>query len=99
MKKQYSKDKRNRKYFKTYELDRFILGQIAENSNYLKTVQWNARNKIDDFNNLSSKVKIQNRCIQTVNKKVFHKFTRFSRTVFFKIAKLGLISCLRKSSW
>ena len=99
MKKQFGKDKANRKHYKKLELNSFILKQIAENSNFIKTTQWNAISKITLNNSKSSKVKFQNRCVYTINKKVFHKFSKFSRTIFFKIAKLGQISGLRKSSW
>lgn len=99
MKKQFGKDRYNRQHFKELELNRFVLQQISENSNFLKATQWNARSKTDYINSKSSKVKFQNRCVSTINKKVFHKFSKFSRTVFFKLAKLGKIYGLRKSSW
>ena len=99
MKKQFGKDRRNRKYYKKLELNRFILQQISENSNFLKTIQWNARSRTNNISSASSKVKFQNRCTHTINKKVFHKFSKLSRTMFFKLAKLGQISGLRKSSW
>ena len=51
------------------------------------------------MSNKSSKTLITNRCVQTVNKKTFHKFTHFSRTVFLKLAQSGYISGMRKSSW
>lgn len=99
MKKQFGKDKYNRKQYRKLELQRFVLKQIAENSNFLKGIAWNAQSKTFHIDVKSSKVKIQNRCVQTINKKAFHHFSRFSRTVFFRIAKLGQISGLRKSSW
>lgn len=99
MKKQFGKDKFNRQDYKKLELNRFILQQISENSNFLKAIQWNARSKTHKINRTSSKVKFQNRCVSTINKKVFHKFFNFSRTVVFKLAKLGTIYGLRKSSW
>ena len=99
MKKQFGKDKYNRKQYKKLELNNFILQQISENSNFLKAIQWNARSKTNNIKNISSKVRFQNRCIMTVNKKIFHKFSKFSRTVFLKMAKLGQIYGLRKASW
>lgn len=99
MKKLFAKDKKNRQLIKKVELKRFILKQIATNSNFLKTIQWNALNKLSNLPKNNSKVIISNRCIKTTNKKTFHKFTYFSRTVFLKLAKLGNISYLRKSSW
>lgn len=99
MKKQFGKDKTTRKQYKKLELNRFVLHQISENSNFLKAIQWNARYKTNNLNSVSSKAKFQNRCVLTINKKLFHKFSRFSRTVFLKMAKLGQIYGLRKASW
>jgi ribosomal protein S14 len=99
MKKLFAKDQRNRQLIKQVELKRFILKQISTNSNFLKTIQWNASSKLSNLPKNNSKVVVSNRCIKTTNKKTFHKFTRFSRTVFLKLAKLGSISYLRKSSW
>jgi ribosomal protein S14 len=99
MKKLFAKDRRNRQSIKQLELKRFILKQISTNSNFLKPIQWNASNKLSNLSKNNSKVVVSNRCIKTTNKKTFHKFTSFSRTVFLKLVKLGNISYLRKSSW
>lgn len=99
MKKLFAKDTKNRKSVKQLEMKRFILKQISTNSNFLKITQWNASHKLSSLPKNDSKVVLSNRCVKTVNKKTFHKFTNFSRTVFLKLAKLGNISYLRKSSW
>lgn len=99
MKKLLIKDKKNRQFIKELELKRFILKQIFTNSNFLKTTQWNANNKLANLSKKKSKTKLSNRCVKTINKKTFHNFTNFSRTLFLKLAKLGKISYLRKSSW
>jgi ribosomal protein S14 len=99
MKKLFAKDRKNRKLIKETELQRFILKQISTNSNFLKTTQWNALHKISSLSKKSSKTVLSNRCVKTINKKTFHKFTNFSRTVFLKLIKSGHISGMRKSSW
>jgi ribosomal protein S14 len=99
MKKIFAKDKKNRKTVKQLELDHFILKQISTNLNFLKTVRWNALYKLSDLSKQSSKTVLSNRCVKTINKKTFHKFTNFSRTVFLKLVKSGYISGIRKSSW
>jgi len=99
MKKIFAKDRENRKIVKQLELKHFILKQISTNSNFLKTVRWNAISKLSNLSKRSSKTFISNRCVKTVNKKTFHKFTNFSRTVFLKLVKSGHISGIRKSSW
>jgi ribosomal protein S14 len=99
MKKLFAKDRENRKTLKQLELENFILKQISTNSNFLKTIRWNALHKLSTMPKKSSKTLISNRCVQTINKKTFNKFTNFSRTVFFKLVKSGYISGMRKSSW
>ena len=99
MKKLFAKDKENRKRVKQLELEHFILKQISTNSNFLKAVRWNALHKLSNLPKQSSKTILSNRCVKTINKKTFHKFTNFSRTVFFKLVKSGYISGMRKSSW
>jgi ribosomal protein S14 len=99
MKKLFAKDRENRKTIKQLELEHFILKQIITNSNFLKTIRWNALYKLSNMPKKSSKTLISNRCIQTINKRTFNKFTSFSRTVFLKLVKSGFISSMRKSSW
>ena len=97
MKKLFAKDRRNRELVKQLELKHFILKQISTNSNFLRTTRWNALHKLANMSN--SKTIISNRCVQTINKKAFHKFSNFSRTVYLKLVKSGYISGIRKSSW
>lgn len=99
MKKLFVKDRENRKTLKQLELERFILKQISTNSNFLKTIRWNALYKLSNMSKKSSKTLLSNRCVQTINKKTFSKLTRFSRTVFLKLVQSGHISGMRKSSW
>lgn len=99
MKKLFAKDKKNRKIVKELELKHFILKQISTNSNFSRTTNWNALNKLSSLSRKSSKTTLSNRCVKTINKKTFHKFTNFSRTVFLKLVKSGCISGIRKSSW
>jgi ribosomal protein S14 len=99
MKKLFAKDKENRKTIKQSELKHFILKQISTNSNFLKTTRWNALYKLSNISKKNSKTIISNRCVQTISRKTFHKFSNFSRTVFLKLAQSGYISGMRKSSW
>lgn len=99
MKKLFAKDRKNRQIVKELELKHFILKQISTNSNFSKTTKWNALNKLSSLSRKSSKTVLSNRCVKTVNKKTFHKFSNFSRTVFLKLIKSGHISGMRKSSW
>ena len=99
MKKIIAKDITNRKKVKQSELEHFVLKQIYTNSNFLKMLRWNALNKLNKSLKHGSKTLLSNRCVKTINKKTFHKFSNLSRTVFLRLAKSGLISGLRKASW
>jgi ribosomal protein S14 len=99
MKKIFSKDKKHRELIKKSELNYFILKQLSNDYNFSKIVRWNSIKKLTVLNKRISKTYISNRCIKTINKKKFHKFSNFSRHVFIKLAKSNLISGLRKSSW
>ena len=99
MKKLFAKDRQNRRIMKELELQHFILKQISVNSNFSRTTRWNALHKLSNLPRKSSKTVLSNRCIKTVNRKTFHKFTSFSRMIFLRLVKSGAISGMRKSSW
>jgi ribosomal protein S14 len=98
MKKLFAKDRKNRQTAKQLELKHFVLKQISTNSNFIKTARWNALYVLASSKK-GSKTILSNRCVKTINKKTFHKFTNLSRTVFLKLVKSGQISGMRKSSW
>ncbi len=98
MKKLFAKDKENRQFVKQLELKHFVLKQISTNSNFVKTARWNALYELA-CNKTGSKTILSNRCVKTINKKTFHKFSNLSRTVFLKLIKSGEIAGMRKSSW
>lgn len=99
MKKLAAKDKKNRLTVKHFELKHFVLKQIANNLSFFRATRWNAFYKLTHLPKKNSKTYVSNRCVKTINKKTFHKFSNFSRTVFFKLVKSGMISGMRKSSW
>ena len=99
MKKLVAKDRKNRLIVKQLELNHFILKQISNNSNFLKITRWNAVYKLTHLPKRSSKTYTSNRCVGTVNRKTFHKFSNFSRTVFLKLVRSGMVSGMQKSSW
>ena len=99
MKKLFAKDRRNRLIVKQLELEHFIFKQISNNQNFSKIVRWNAFYKLVNLPKQSSKTYLSNRCVKTINRKTFHKFSKLSRTVFLRLLKNGSISGIRKSSW
>ena len=99
MKKLLIKDLTKRKRVEQFELEYFMLRQVSSNSNFLKTLRWNAFFKLANSSKQNSKTILSNRCIKTSNKKSFHKLVKFSRIVFLKLARFGYFSGIRKSSW
>lgn len=99
MRKIVTKDKKKRKNIKQIELNYFVLKQIAVNSNFSKMLKWNIFSQLTLKMKKNSKTQLSRRCIKTVNRKSFHKFSNFSRVFFLRLAKIGQISGLRKSSW
>jgi ribosomal protein S14 len=99
MKKIMVKDKKNRVLFSDFEKDRFITRTVTRNCNFLKLLRWNANFKIKSLPVNSSKTRMSNRCVLTVNKKRLNKLSHFSRFVFLEKIKAGHINNMRKSCW
>ena len=99
MKKLLEKDKKRCFNIEKTSQKKFILKSIFQNSNFLFLIRWNAFLKLQKLSKNNSKVSTTNRCLYTVNKKRFNKFTPFSRHVFLKLARSGSIYGVQKSNW
>ena len=99
MKKLVEKDKKIRKIVEKLEKKTFILKTLRNNQNLPVTTRFNALNTLNQFEKKVSRTLISNRCILTVNKKKFGKWTHYSRIFFLKLAKTEKIYGLTKSSW
>jgi ribosomal protein S14 len=99
MKKLIIKDKQLRSKIKNDEKKCFVLKTIFQNSNLFSLPRWNAYSQLKKLGKVSSKVSTTYRCVYTINRKRFNKFTPFSRQVFLKLIRSGKLSGLRKSSW
>ncbi len=99
MKKLLEKDKKNRKKVQDIEKKTFILKVLIHNLNLTNLIRFHALNSFHKMDKKTSKVFISNRCINTINKKKFTKFTKFSRIVFLKLARSKKIPGLSKASW
>ena len=98
MKKLLEKDKKTRKKIKDFEKKKFILKSITNNLNLTNLARFNALTNISKMQKKTSKVFVSNRCINTINKKTFNKLTRFSRIIFFKLARNKSIYGLTKTN-
>lgn len=99
MKKLLEKDKKIRKKLKNSEKKKFLLKTISNNLNLPDLIRFKAFNNLIKMPKYTSKTVISNRCINTINKKKFNKFTHYSRTIFIKLARNKQIYGLQKTSW
>jgi ribosomal protein S14 len=99
MKKLIEKDKKVRKDIKKFEKKKFVLKMIQNNLNLPHLVRFNASHLLNKISKTGSKTLISNRCVTTINKKKFGKFTNYSRIFFLKLAQNGKIYGLTKASW
>jgi ribosomal protein S14 len=99
MKKLLSKDKRRGLEFNNTEKQHLILKSIFKNLNFFILVRWNAFIKLNSLSAYGSKVSLNPRCLNSINKKRFNKLTTFSRQSFLKLIRSGQISGIQKSSW
>ena len=99
MKKLIEKDKKLRINILKIEKQSFILKSICKNFNFFVLIRWNAFLKLKNILNNSYKTSLQNRCLETKNRKRFNKLTTFSRHVFLKHIRFGRINGIQKSSW
>ena len=99
MKKLIEKDKKLRTRIQKTENQHFILKSIFRNNNFFVLVRWKAFNKLKSLGFKNSKVSLSPRCLMTVNRKKFNKLTFFSRHVFLKLVRSGVISGIKKASW
>jgi ribosomal protein S14 len=99
MKKLMVKDKQNRSNTKQYEKRRFLLRILSRNNNFSLVTRWKAMSTVEKLPIKSSSSRISNRCILTINRKRLNTLSKFSRTVFLKLIRSGVISGIRKASW
>lgn len=99
MKKLLEKDKKIRKEVKELEKQKLVYKTIINNLNLPYLIRFKASNNLNKISKKASKTLISNRCINTVNKKKFSKFTNYSRIFFFKLARNNKIYGLTKASW
>ena len=99
MKKLLEKDKKTRKKIQNAEKKKFVLKILLNNFNLTHLIRFNALCSLNNIDKKTSKVFISNRCISTINKKKFNKFTKFSRMVFLKLARNKKIYGLTKAIW
>jgi ribosomal protein S14 len=99
MKKLLEKDKKLRINLKQQEKQHFIFKSIYKNTNFFLLIRWNAFLKLKSFATEHSIVSTSYRCINSFNRKRYHKLAPFSRHIFLKLIRAGKITGLKKASW
>lgn len=100
MKKILVKNKNRATKVKISETKSLILKSINQNSNFFILTRLNAAfQNHSKKSTINSSVSLSSKCLRTINKKRFTKLTFYSRHLFLKIARIGLISGLHKSIW
>jgi len=99
MKKLIKRDKKRRLNIYLIEKEYFIIKYIFNNFNLFTLVRWSASEKLKSLLKNNSKTLLINKCLISINKKRFNKLTTFSRHVFLKLIRQGVITGMQKSSW
>lgn len=99
MQKATKRDKNIRRRYKIKEIKSFVLKAIMKNINFFILIRWNAFLKLKDLSKNSSKVSTVNFCLHSLNKKRLCRLTKFSRHIFLKTARSGVINGLVKATW
>jgi len=98
MKKLLIRDYKIRFSYSNYtEKKHFILKYIFKNFNFFNLIRWNALLKLELLTN-DSKISAVNRCLLTANKKRYSILSVFSRHIFIKLIRKGLVLNFQKSS-
>jgi hypothetical protein len=99
MKKLFYKDKNLRFNIKKFNKKYYILKSILKNNYLFFKIKQNANKIIGYLSYVFRVTSIINRCIYTISKKRFNKFTLFSRFIFLKFIRNGLVNGFRKHNW
>jgi ribosomal protein S14 len=99
MQKLYNKDKIKRKMVKNLNKIYFVLKSIIKNRHISKLIHYKVYFKLKTLSELGSIVTLSNRCVDSVSKKRYNKFTLFSRFIYLKLIKNGKVSGFQKSNW
>ena len=99
MKKLFVKDSNLRTKIKNYSKNYFVLKSIIYNKQFFLLVRYKSYLKLKKLIKNYFIISISNRCINTVNKKNFNKFTLFSRFIYLKLIRNNQLHGFQKSSW
>jgi hypothetical protein len=90
------KDKKLRFLIKNLYKTYYILKSIFKSCHYLFCIRLNAKYKLKELRTIFKISAVLNRCVYSISKKRFNKFTLFSRFLYLKFLKSGEISGFKK---
>lgn len=93
------KEKKNRDNVYKHENTQIILKSIVQNIFFKKPTKLNTTLKLSTLIKSSIKIRLVNRCILTGRKNRFNRLYKFSRLIFFKLARNNSFVGLKKSVW
>ncbi|MDR2526857.1 MAG: 30S ribosomal protein S14 [Rickettsiales bacterium] len=93
------KDERRRNMVKNQEVSRDALKDIANDVKQPYEARIEAMIKLSEKPRNSSKVRVHNRCMLTGRPHAYYGFFKLSRIELRRLANLGLIPGVKKSSW
>jgi hypothetical protein len=99
MQKLYVKDKTKRQIVEKLNKKYFVLKSIIKNKYILKLIHYKVCLKLKALSGLGSIITLSNRCVDSVSKKRYNKFTLFSRFIYLKLIKNGKVTGFQKSNW
>ena len=99
MKSVLQKDKKKRSLVHKMESKIFVFKSLSKNTLIKPSLRHNISLSLFNISPNSFKTRIVDRCIVTNRKSKLRNSFKFSRLFFLKIARQGLISGVKKSSW
>lgn len=98
MKKLKVRDFKTRMYIMQTDNKHYVLKCIFKNFNFFIMIRWNAFLKSAWLQKHHSRVSMISKCLSSINKKRFNKLTTFSRHIFLKLIRQGVIAGIQKAS-
>jgi hypothetical protein len=99
MLKLFIKDKAKRQMVKNLNKQYFVLKSIIKNKYILKLIHYKVCLRLKALSGLGSIISLSNRCVDSISKKRYNKFTLFSRFIYLKLIKNGKVTGFQKSNW
>lgn len=99
MKKLKLKDKKLRFNIRMFNKLYHIVKSITKNKYLFVYMRKNANKKLKKLCSIFKLTSTVNRCVYSISKKRYNKFSLFSRFIYLKLIRNGLVGGFKKCSW